>query len=356
MTVRPLVGLLSLFAATSACGQSPSPAPSPASSASLPVLDSGVAAARATITAEDAYNRIALLSHDSLAGRDTPSEGLETAAAYLVSEHVRFGLEPAGLQETFYQRYPFVPRIVPVGMVREQSFPPNVVALLRGSDPELRDEYVVLSAHFDHVGIGMPVDGDSIYNGADDNASGTAALLEVAEALAALPEAPRRSMIFLHVSGEEHGLIGSRYYSDNPTVPISQIIANINVDMVGRNSPDSIVVIGKNYSSLGPLSEKVGRDHPEIGLVIADDIWPQERFFYRSDHYNFARLEIPSIFIFAGVHEDYHAPSDEVEKIDAGKVARVAKLIFHTVLEIANADDRPEWDRRGLQEVRSMTR
>src|SRR5690606_29826911 len=104
--------------------------------------------------------------------------------------------------------------------------------------------------------------------------------------------------IFLHVSGEEHGLLGSEYYSNNPTVPVASIIANINVDMIGRNSPDSIVVIGKNYSSLGDVVDAVGARHHELGLTVSDDLWPQERFFYRSDHFNFARLEIPAVFFF----------------------------------------------------------
>jgi hypothetical protein len=310
-----------------------------------------------SITAEDMYGRIYFLASEALQGRDTPSPGLEAAAAYLVSEHRRMGLEPAGEQETFYQRYPFRPRqgrgAGPDGTV---SFPPNVVAVLRGSDPQLRDEYVVLSAHFDHVGIGRPVAGDSIFNGADDNASGTAALLEVAKAFSSLPERPRRSVIFLHVSGEEHGLLGSRWYSDNPTVPIGSIVANVNADMISRNAPDTIVVIGKGYSTLGTVVNAAGARHPELGLTVADDLWPNERFFYRSDHFNFARLEIPSLFFFSGVHEDYHRPSDTVERIDADKAARVARLIFHTVQDIANEPARPTWHPAGLAEVRALTR
>lgn len=355
MTVRSLLGCLLLLFTNAACGQSQAPS-SGGTLATTVAIDTSAARAAASIRPQDMLARISFLAADSLGGRDTPSAGLETAAAYLAAEHTRFGLEPAGENGTFYQRFPFVPRVVPVGMARQQSTPPNIAAVLRGSDPALRDEYVILSAHFDHVGIGLPVNGDSIYNGADDNGSGTSALLEVAEALASMPVAPRRSVIFLHVSGEEHGLLGSRYFSDHPTVPVSQIVANINVDMIGRNSPDSIVVIGKNYSSLGPLTEKVGRDHPEIGLTISDDIWPQEQFFFRSDHYNFARLEIPAIFVFAGVHDDYHQPSDEVEKIDGDKAARVARMILYTVLEIANSPERPVWDRRGLEEVRALTR
>ncbi len=333
----------------------PGCAPSQSSAASSPSGSAAVSAAAETITAEDMWSRIAFLASDEMRGRQTPSPGLESAAAYLASEHLRFGLEPAGDNESYYQRYPFRPRRVDIPASSDPLYPANVVALIRGSDPQLRDEYVVLSAHYDHVGVGRPVNGDSIYNGADDNASGTAALLVVAQALANLPEAPRRSILFLHVSGEEHGLLGSRYYSDNPTVPIRSIVANINVDMISRNSPDSIVVIGKNYSSLGQVVEAAGARHPELGLTVSDDLWPRERFFYRSDHFNFARLEIPALFFFSGVHEDYHQPSDHVERIDADKAARVARLIFHSVQDIANTTARPTWVPAGLAEVRSLT-
>ncbi|HEV2149395.1 MAG TPA: M28 family peptidase [Longimicrobiaceae bacterium] len=238
---------------------------------------------------------------------------------------------------------------------REEA--PNVVAVLRGSDPALRDEYVVLSAHFDHEGVGRPdASGDSIYNGADDNGSGTAALMEISEAMASLPTRPRRSVVFLHVSGEEKGLLGSEWYSDHPTLPLQQIVANVNVDMIARNSPDSIVVIGKDYSTLGPTVNAIRARHPELNLVAADDIWPQERFFFRSDHFNFARKEVPSIFFFSGVHPDYHRPGDHVEKIDADKAARVARLVFYLANEVANADQRPQWDPAGLAEVRALTR
>ncbi len=301
------------------------------------------------ITPERVMARIDFLASDELAGRSTPSPGLEEAAAYLATEHRRAGLEPAGENESFYQRFPF-------GSGPNQAMVPNVVAVLPGSDPELRDEYVVLSAHFDHVGIGAPVNGDSIYNGADDNASGTAALLEVARSLVSRPSAPRRSVLFLHVSAEEDGLLGSQWFSENPTVPLDQIVANINVDMIGRNSPDSIVVIGKGYSSLGETVDAVGARHPELGLTVADDLWPEERFFYRSDHYHFARKEIPALFFFAGVHEDYHRATDHADKIDADKVARVSRLILHTVEEIANDPGRPSWHPDGLAEVRALTR
>ena len=242
-------------------------------------------------------------------------------------------------------------------LTRQDDTAPNVIAVLRGSDPELADEYVVFSAHMDHDGIGAPdATGDSIYNGADDDASGTAALIEVAEAFTNLLQRPRRSLVFMAVSGEEKGLLGSRWYSDHPTLPLEQTVANINVDMIGRNAPDTIVVIGQEYSSLGPTVLDVARDHrSSLDLNVAIDPWPEERFFFRSDHFNFARKEIPALFFFAGTHEDYHEPSDEVEKIDGDKAMRVARLVFFTSHRIADTVARPQWTEQGLAEIRALT-
>jgi hypothetical protein len=221
---------------------------------------------------------------------------------------------------------------------------PNVLGILRGRDRRLRDEYVLVSAHMDHLGVGVPVDGDSIYNGADDNASGTAALLEVAEAMAGLREPPRRSVAFLAVSGEEKGLLGSTWFVTHPPIPLGKIVADLNVDMIGRNWEDTISVIGKPYSSLGFLVDSVAAAHGELGLTVVGDLWPGEGFFFRSDHFNFARNGIPAVFFFNGVHEDYHRPSDEVDKIRFDKAARVARLVFEVALAIANAEERPRWD------------
>ena len=238
----------------------------------------------------------------------------------------------------------------------DQARASNVIAILPGSDPVLRNEYVVLSAHMDHVGVGAPVNGDSIYNGADDDGSGTTGILEVARAFASMATKPKRSIVILHVSGEEKGLLGSEWFSEHPTLPLNQIVADINIDMIGRNNPDSVVVIGKTYSSLGATANAVQRAHPDLHLTLADDMWPQERFFFRSDHFNFARKEVPAIFFFSGVHADYHRPSDEVQKIDFDKLTRIARMAFFVAWDVANAPQRPTWDPRGLQEVRSMTR
>jgi hypothetical protein len=226
----------------------------------------------------------------------------------------------------------------------ERNSAPNVVGILEGSDPRLKQEYVVLSAHMDHVGVGRPVNGDSIYNGADDDASGTTAVVEAAEAFAQLQPRPKRSIIFLTVSGEEKGLWGSAYFADHPPVPVGDIVADLNTDMVGRNWKDTIVVIGKEHSDLGATLNRVGAAHPELRMQPIDDIWPQENFYSRSDHYNFARKGVPILFFFNGTHADYHRPSDSVDKIDAEKESRIVKLVFYLGLEVANAADRPKWN------------
>ena len=226
----------------------------------------------------------------------------------------------------------------------ERNSAPNVVGILEGSDPRLKREYVVLSAHMDHVGVGRPVNGDSIYNGADDDASGTIAVVEAAEAFAQLQPRPKRSIIFLTVSGEEKGLWGSAYFADHPPVPIADIVADLNTDMVGRNWKDTIVVIGKEHSDLGATLNRVGAAHPELRMQPIDDIWPQENFYFRSDHYNFARKGVPILFFFNGTHPDYHRPSDSVDKIDAEKESRIVKLVFYLGLDVANAANRPKWN------------
>jgi hypothetical protein len=229
---------------------------------------------------------------------------------------------------------------------------PNVVAILEGSDPELKDEYVVFSGHMDHVGVGTPDEnGDSIFNGADDDASGTIAVVEVAEALAALEVAPRRSMMFVIVSGEEKGLWGSEYFAENPTVPVEQMVANLNADMVGRNWPDTIVAIGKEHSDLGETMNRVNDMHPDLGMTAIDDIWPDERFYFRSDHFNFARKGVPILFFFNGTHDDYHGRDDEVENMDAEKAARIARLIFYLGVEVGNADERPQWNPESYERI-----
>jgi hypothetical protein len=242
--------------------------------------------------------------------------------------------------------------------VHERLESANVAGLLRGSDPRLRDEVVVYTAHLDHLGIGEPVRGDSIYNGALDNAAGSAALLEVARAFTTLPEAPRRSVLFLSVTGEEDGLLGSDYFAQHPTVPIERIAANVNIDGLAILYPlRDIVALGAEHTTLDSTVARVAK---RMGIAVSPDPFPQEVFFVRSDQYSFVRRGVPSLFPFMGLRSDsgvdaparfkewfatrYHTPQDEVDQpMDLESGARNAQLEFLVGLEITNAADRPAW-------------
>jgi hypothetical protein len=227
---------------------------------------------------------------------------------------------------------------------------PNAVGILEGSDPELRHEYLVYSAHMDHIGI-SPSRPDSVNNGADDDASGTTGVIELAEAFSRPGARPKRSIIFLTVSGEEKGLWGSRYFTEHPPVPIGRIVADLNIDMIGRNWRDTIVAIGREQSDLGATLERVNRAHPELGMTAIDDPWPEERFYFRSDHYNFARKGVPILFFFNGVHPDYHRVTDSPDKIDSEKEARILRLLYYLGRDIGDAPARPRWDPASYREI-----
>ncbi len=228
----------------------------------------------------------------------------------------------------------------------ERHAVPNVVGIVPGTDPTMAGEYLAISAHFDHVGSRCRgAEGpDKICNGADDNASGTTGLLELAEAFAHPDARPRRSVLFVAVSGEERGLWGSEFFAKNPTVPIDRIVANINMDHLGRNWRDSIAVIGREHSDLGTTVDRVAGDHREIGVGVLPDQWPNERIYFRSDHYSFAKEGVPILFFTNGFHQDYHAVTDSPDKIDAEKQARVVRLIFYTARSITNRTERPRWN------------
>ncbi|MGB7922053.1 MAG: M20/M25/M40 family metallo-hydrolase [Pyrinomonadaceae bacterium] len=255
------------------------------------------------------------------------------------------------------------------GQAAETMSTQNVVAVLEGSDPVLKNEYVALGAHYDHVGIGAPVGGDSIYNGADDDGSGTTALLAIAEALAHSTVRPKRSILFVWHCGEEKGLWGSKYFTQNPTVPLDRVVAQLNIDMIGRSKkegdtslvnaalsgPNEIYVIGSKMMSteLGELSERVNNSYLKLSFNYKyDDPKDPERFFFRSDHFNYARKGIPIIFYFDGTHEDYHQPGDSVEKIDFEKMQKVTRTIFMTMWELSNAPTRPRVDKQLPPELR----
>lgn len=229
----------------------------------------------------------------------------------------------------------------------------NVLAYIPGSDPILAKEVVVLTAHYDHIGIDEK---GVVYNGADDDGTGTVALLEIAEAFMAAKRegnAPRRSILIMTVSGEEKGLLGSSYYVNHPIVPLEKTIADLNIDMIGRNDiahekeSDYIYIIGSNMLStdLHNANEKANERYTQLKLDYKfNSKEDPNQFYYRSDHYNFAKNNIPSIFYFSGVHEDYHQPTDDIEKINFTKVEKVARLVFSTAWLLANGNQRPALD------------
>jgi Zn-dependent M28 family amino/carboxypeptidase len=238
----------------------------------------------------------------------------------------------------------------------------NVVAIWEGSDPVLKNEYVAVGAHYDHVGICAPGTPDPICNGADDDGSGTTAILSMAEALAKAPTRPKRSVLFVWHCGEENGLWGSRYFTEYPTVPLDHIVTQLNIDMIGRSKkdgdtnprnkeltgPSDVYLIGSTMMSteLGELVQSVNKSYLNIGYDTRyDDPADPNRFFFRSDHFNYARKGIPIIFFFDGVHEDYHQPGDSPDKIDYQKMEKVTRTVYMTLWEVANRATRVKVDK-----------
>ncbi|WP_420322383.1 M28 family peptidase [Flagellimonas sp.] len=235
-----------------------------------------------------------------------------------------------------------------VKSTNEQIDSENVVAIIKGT--EKPDEYVVISSHLDHIGVSA---NGEINNGADDDGSGSVALLEIAEAFKSAANegnGPKRSIVFLHVTGEEKGLLGSRYYTDHdPILPLSQTVANLNIDMIGRIDPkrngdrNYIYLIGSDKLStdLHNLSEEINNKYTNIELDYKyNDENDPNRFYYRSDHYNFAKNNIPIIFYFNGTHADYHRPGDTPDKINYDLLENRTRLVFYTAWEVANRENK----------------
>lgn len=251
---------------------------------------------------------------------------------------------------------------VTIAVKAERPMTQNVVAVWQGSDAILKNEYVAIGAHYDHVGICAPGQADQICNGADDDGSGTTALLGIAEAISHAKQRPKRSVLFVWHCGEEKGLWGSRYFTEYPTIPLEKVITQLNIDMIGRSKkdgdtnarnkdltgPNAIYVIGSTMMSteLGNLAQQVNKSFLNLTYDTKyDDPADPNRFFFRSDHYNYARKGIPIIFFFDGVHEDYHRPGDEPQKIDYDKMEKVARTIYMTLWAVANLPVRPKVDK-----------
>lgn len=289
-----------------------------------------------SITSQELQELLYVYASDYFEGRETGTPGQKKAIDFLTHFYSTHSIQPAKGSINYLQ--PMALNIK--GNIVETE---NVVAIIKGS--EFPDEYIVISSHLDHVGI----QGGEIHNGADDDGSGTVALLEIAEAFqtaVAEGQGPKRSIVFLHVTGEEKGLLGSKYYTDNPLYPLSQTMVNLNIDMVGRldpkredKDPRYVYLIGSDKLSLDlhEISETVNQKYMQYKLdyTYNDDQDPN-RFYYRSDHYNFAKNNIPVIFYFNGTHDDYHRPSDTPEKINYPILAERTQLIFYTAWVLAN--------------------
>jgi hypothetical protein len=210
----------------------------------------------------------------------------------------------------------------------------NVVGFWEGHDPELRDEIVVIGAHYDHVGVAN----DSIYNGADDNASGTAGVMEIAEAFTISKIKPKRSLLFIAFAGEEKGLFGSRYYTDDPIFPIENVVAMLNLDMISRNDTNEVAIVGANTSpDLKEINEKCNE---KVGITL---LYDSDSFFMNSDHYPFYKKNIPVLFYFSKPTPDLHQPSDDPEKIIPEKMATIGKLVFSTAWTVSNRKEKPNF-------------
>jgi len=333
------------------------------------VLTAGAAHAQQAPTDSATASRagwlLGVLADDSMEGRDTGSRGGAAAARFIAAELERAGLQPAG-DSGWFQRVPLSQRMVEIqrngetrrfrrvtllpdlasrDTVSAEHRPPfeavNVVGILPGSDPALRDQAVVIDAHYDHIGIApTPVNGDSIYNGADDDASGTVAVLEVARILAQGP-APKRTVVFLLVTGEERGTLGSRWYLDHPVVPIERTAANLEIEMIGR--PDSLAggpgkawLTGYDRSTMGQML----RDN---GIPLVADPRPDQRFFERSDNIIFAERGVPAHTISSfNLHSDYHRVTDEARLADPAHMAAVINATARAARLLADGPA-PTW-------------
>jgi hypothetical protein len=335
----------------------------------LEALMAGGAAGVVTLSNRDSAPFAQLVKRQ--AGTRIGVDGLNETTAPVVEVHQR-ALDPvlteAGIRpEEIRAAQTVVTRQLPdlsvtfriTDQVLDSASAPNTIGILEGSDARLKNEYLVFSAHMDHVGVAGPKGtggcqargADSICNGADDDGSGTVGIIELAEAFTRPGARPKRSVLFMTVSGEEKGLYGSHYFSEHPTVPLPQIVADLNIDMIGRNWKDTIVAIGKEHSDLGATLNRVASAHRDLNMAAIDDRWPEENFYFRSDHYNFARKGVPILFFFNGVHPDYHQVTDSPDKIDAEKMSRILQLLFYLGQDVANAPARPKWNPESYEKI-----
>lgn len=301
------------------------------------------------ISADSLRGHLSFIASDVLEGRDTPSRGLDIAAEYIAAQFRRAGLEPVG-DDGYFQT-----ATSPVGkggssldagtnLVAAR----NVIGLLRGSDPVLKDTYVLITAHYDHVGVRPGGTGDRIFNGANDNGSGTVSVIELASALAALTERPKRSIVFMTFFGEEKGLLGSRYYGQHPVFPIEKTVANLNLEQLGRTDDSegpqiaSASLTGFDFSDMGAIFKRAGE---MTGIRVYKHARNSDAYFNRSDNQALADQGVPAHTLsVAFAFPDYHGVGDHWDKIDYANMERVNRMIALGLMMIANDPEAPKWN------------
>ena len=292
------------------------------------------------ISAQSMRGHLSFIASDLLEGRNTPSIGLDIAAEYIAAQFRRADLEEPG-KDGYFQ-------VAEIGEAGRTIKVRNVAGILRGSDPKLRDTFVVLSAHYDHLGVLPTATGDRIYNGANDDGSGTVSVIEIAAALASAPVRPRRSILFLAFYGEEEGLLGSKYFIAHPIVPTDKMVAQLNLEQVGRTDDPTgphvgtLGVTGFRLSDLGHILELAGA---KTGIQVHGDNQDPDDYFERSDNLPFARAGVPAVTVGAAFEfPDYHKPSDEWRKIDFDNMARVDRAIAAALVMMADSEGVPAWN------------
>ncbi|WMC06211.1 M28 family metallopeptidase [Elizabethkingia anophelis] len=301
-----------------------------------------------SISAENLKRDLYIIASDEMQGRDTGSPGQKKAGEYMINQYKKNGIGHPPSMSSYYQKVPSEY----MSKRKKINDSENILAYIEGS--EKPNEIIVISAHYDHVGM----NNGEIYNGADDDGSGTVGVMAIAEAFHKAKKAghgPKRSILFLHVTGEEKGLFGSSYYSDNPIFPLANTVADLNIDMIGRvdplhkDNPNFVYVVGSEMlsSQLKEAVEKANKATHNLYLDYKyDDPKDPDRIYYRSDHYNFAKHNIPIAFFFDGIHEDYHKPTDTPDKIDYPLLMKRTQLVFAIAWDLANRPDRIVVDKK----------
>lgn len=309
-------------------------------------------AALEEISASSLKGHLSFIASDALEGRGTPSRGLDLAAEYIAAQFRRAGLEPVG-DDGYFQTTTLTAR-----GSEEQQKVRNVIGLLRGSDPKLADSYILITGHYDHLGIRPNAEGDKIFNGANDDGSGTVGVVELAGALSRLKTKPKRSIVFMTFYGEERGLLGSRYYGSHPIFPIEKTVAHINLEQIGRTDDlegarvSGASMTGFDFSDIGPIFAAAGK---AVGVEVSKHPKNSDAFFGRSDNQALADLGVPAhTLCTAYTYPDYHRASDHWDKVDYPNMAKVLKMVGLGVLMIADTEQIPHWNEKNEKAARYL--